>query len=462
MPSYAKYVERVERLALNGDRRGADFWIASKTALDGEPSRMLREAKTPDNRRKLGSFFTSKALAELALAKRKFNSNSRISDPACGAGDLLLAAARRLPVRKTLHLTLKYWSETLGGADIRPEFVRLAKARLAILARQRVKDRKPLQRDLSRYFTSIRVKDALNHKRGRHRINLILLNPPFGLVDAPRDCTWGSGRVNSGALFLQSVLEAAGEGARLIAILPDVLRTGSRYKLWRANVSRLLRVTRLDHYGVFDASADVDVFILEGCCRRSNRPRRIEWWPPNKKNTTTVAEHFTVSVGAVVPHRHKRKGPLRPYLHAKSLPRWKSLRRIGENRKFMGPVTKPPFVVIRRTSRRGDPNRAVATIIASKSDVAVENHLIICRPKNGTLKQCKALLTQLRSHKTTRFLDERIRCRHLTVEAIKELPFVGERVAAGEHRLTCTVARNSLGGKVGLKKLTHASIRRVT
>src|SRR5438105_8356165 len=264
MRSYAKYVERVECLASNALGSAADFWIASRTALDGEPSRMLRETNTLDNRRRLGSFFTSKALAELALAKRKFNSNSRIADPACGAGDLLLAVARRLPVRKTLQTTLKYWSENLSGADIRPEFVRLAKARLAILARQRLKDHEPLQRNLSRCFTSIRVKDMLHGKRGNRRINSILLNPPFGLVAAPKNCTWARGRVNSAALFLQDVLETAQKGTRLIAILPDVLRTGSRYKSWRGHISKLLCITRINQYGVFDAFADVDVFVLEG------------------------------------------------------------------------------------------------------------------------------------------------------------------------------------------------------
>src|SRR5207302_7042227 len=135
-------------------------WLASKAALDGEPSRILRETKTLEHRRRLGSFYTSKALADLALIRRKFNSNSRIADPACGAGDLLLAVARRLPIRKTLEATLDYWNSVLSGSDIRPEFVRLTKARLTILARKRLKARKPLRRDLSKCFGSIRVDDT--------------------------------------------------------------------------------------------------------------------------------------------------------------------------------------------------------------------------------------------------------------------------------------------------------------
>ncbi len=439
MRSYAKYVARVERLASSAVYNAADFWIASKAALDGEPSRMLRESNPIDARRKLGSFFTSKALAELALGQRKFNSKSRITDPACGAGDLLLAVARRLPLRKTLRSTIKYWTETLGGADIRPEFVRLAKARLVILARQRLKDRKQLQPSPSRCFNSIRVRDTLFGKKRRWRASLILLNPPFGLVEAPKDCAWGNGRVNSGALFLLKVLETAREGARLIAILPDVLRTGWRYKSWRTQISQLLRVTRISHYGLFDACADVDVFLLEGYCRRSSKPRRINWWRGKKSDGETVAAYFNVSVGPVVPFRHKRRGVLWAYVHAKSLPRWKCVRVITEKRRFTGRVVKPPFVVIRRTSRRGDTDRAVATIIASKTEVAVENHLIVCQPKDGTLKRCQSLLRQLRSGATTQFLDDRIRCRHLTVEAIRELPF--RTVFAARHRTRLTLSK---------------------
>jgi hypothetical protein len=97
--------------------------------------------------------------------------------------------------------------------------------------------------------------------------------------------------------------------------------------------------------------------------------------------------------------------------------------KFSETRKHEGLVYKPPFVVIRRTSRPGHPYRATATVIAGKRRIAVENHLIVCEPKERTLKNCRALLRQLKTEAVNKFLNKRIRCRHLTVGAVMAIPF---------------------------------------
>jgi hypothetical protein len=55
--------------------------------------------------------------------------------------------------------------------------------------------------------------------------------------------------------------------------------------------------------------------------------------------------------------------------------------------------------------------------------VAVENHLIVFLPKNNKLSECKRLLRVLKSRKTDQWLNNRIRCRHLTVRSLNELPW---------------------------------------
>jgi len=96
--------------------------------------------------------------------------------------------------------------------------------------------------------------------------------------------------------------------------------------------------------------------------------------------------------------------------------------RISEHRPFSGPAFNPPFVVIRRTSRPGDKFRAVGTAILGAKPVAVENHLIACTPKDGSVETCRVLLRQLRKPETNDFLNRTIRCRHLTVSSVKHLP----------------------------------------
>ena len=80
-------------------------------------------------------------------------------------------------------------------------------------------------------------------------------------------------------------------------------------------------------------------------------------------------------------------------------------------------------MVIRRTSRPGHPFRAAATIILGKAPVAVENHLIVCEPRDRLAETCRALMLQLHTQQVNDFLDQRIRCRHLTVGAVAEIPF---------------------------------------
>jgi hypothetical protein len=145
---------------------------------------------------------------------------------------------------------------------------------------------------------------------------------------------------------------------------------------------------------------------------------------PNVGTTrwTTVADRFHVHIGRVVPHRDKKIGPKRAYIHARCVPTWVVMTKFTEVRRHEGPAYKPPFVVIRRTSRPGDAYRATATVINRKSPIAVENHLIVCEPKDGKLATCKRLMLQFKTDAVNEYLNARIRCRHLTVTAIKEVP----------------------------------------
>lgn len=55
--------------------------------------------------------------------------------------------------------------------------------------------------------------------------------------------------------------------------------------------------------------------------------------------------------------------------------------------------------------------------------LAVDNHLITAKPQNGGEVECKRLLEVLESPEVSRWLDERIRCRHLTVGVVRSLPW---------------------------------------
>ena len=421
---YSAYVSDLGRLAAES-RLVTNWDVRVDSALNGQASIELRKAVSIETRRKFGAFFTGSNLREKLIdCGSELDSRSVFYDPTCGMGDLLIAAARRLPLSRTLSGTLKKWGEQLIGTDLHPEFVQGTKTRLVLLARQRHKADKILRNAPDDFFPNIRVADGLSQQFPYNSATHILLNPPFGKAASPVGCKWAGGRVTEAATFVVTALENSRPGTEILAILPEVLRSGSFSERWRSYVSELSEIQLVQPYGIFDDSADVDVFLLRlTCSGETQKTSYCNWTNSNSSETTTVADFFDVHVGRVVPHRDSETGPLLRYIHPRNIPVWEEVSRISEKRRHEGLNYRPPFVVIRRTSRRGHPYRAAATVILGKKPVAVENHLIVCNPRDNSPDTCRALMAQLHTSRVNSFLDQYIRCRHLTVEAVAAIPF---------------------------------------
>ena len=269
----------------------------------------------------------------------------------------------------------------------------------------------------------ITVCDALRCRDLYSAADGVIMNPPFCSMPAPEDCKWSAGRLNAAALFTETAIAHARDGTRIAAILPDVLRSGTRYQRWRRMVDDNALLEEVRTYGPFDLHADVDVFLLCMTVDRNGEHSHQDWSRIDGDSRVVVSTHFTVRVGAVVPHRDPETGTEYPYVDARSLPPWSTLERIAGKRSFAGTVFRPPFVAIRRTSGPRDRKRAVATIVLGDQCVAVENHVIVCRPTDGSIARCRALLERLRSSRTDEWLNRRIRCRHLTTASVAELPW---------------------------------------
>ena len=241
----------------------------------------------------------------------------------------------------------------------------------------------------------------------------------------PTECKWGTGKIQVAAWFLERLLLRTVGGQNVVAILPDVLRSGTRYLKWRTMISSLCSSIDLEAAGKFDNNTDVDVFILH-VIRGNPSATQLSWPTHNPligQSKHVVSDFFDVCVGPVVPHRDPLHGPSHPYIHARTAPAWQAIDFIPEERQYAGKVFSPPFLVIHRTSSPSDRNRCVTTIINEKRDVAVENHLLVLQPHDRSLQSCNQLLRILKSQETDNWLNNRIRCRHLTVSAIRELPY---------------------------------------
>lgn len=427
MEEFAEYVKRVASIVqrLTEGRRQIET-AAITPILDGEPSRELRKLVSLETRRRDGAFFTGSILAD-RIGKdvsRTIDRKSVVYDPACGAGDLLLGCARYSKTPQSPDAMLELWSTQFRGCDINKEFVKLARLRFFLQAIVKGNRRQALTRMSKSALPHIECGDGLLNNSALSEATHIVTNPPFSMMPAPDSCDWSSGNVNAAAVFLDVITREASPGTCIYAVLPDVIRSGSRYARLRRAIELRLAKLSVDIIGRFDNFADVDVVILKGVKRRSDSTGGSRGViQSNKVDVRTVGDSFNVSVGSVVPHRHPQKGPWRPYLTTESCPPWTLLREPPGQRRFQGRVHKSPMVVVRRTSSPSDSPRAKGTLIALPTESAVENHLIVLTPKSGRISDCRQLLTILKSDATTDSLNTAIRCRHLTVSAIRSIPW---------------------------------------
>jgi hypothetical protein len=316
---------------------------------------------------------------------------------------------------------LRLWEPLIRGVDIHESFVRLARARLVIAAAARSPYVKADVPDLDETFRALTVGSGPDRMLREGVPNWTMMNPPFGRVAAPPSCEWATGAVSEAAAFVDSYLSAAKPGQRLVAILPDVLRTGATLRAWRECVQRMAVIEVIQPLGQFNRDVDIDVFVLR-LRRARTATRNAVWWAPAvRRGRVPVSSVATVRVGTVVPHRDPKKGQFVPFLHAQNLARRAIASTPVEKRRYAGPLFVPPFIAIRRTSRPGDRPRALATVVTGTSSIAVENHLLVVTPKKQSMAACRRLAQELMEPRASQWLDQRLRGRHLTVTALNEL-----------------------------------------
>jgi hypothetical protein len=217
-------------------------------------------------------------------------------------------------------------------------------------------------------------------------------------------------------------------GTKLWAILPDVLRSGSNYRKWRSQLAASAVRIEVERIGQFDKHADIDVFILGLEVQHESKTRaENSWGCSTREQSRRLSDKFSVHVGAVVEYRDPFEGESYAYITPRNVPPWVTINQVASRRRFLRGVFTPPFVVVRRTSRKGDQHRAVPTVINVHEPVAVENHLLVLIPHSGELADCHELVEILKMVETTAWLNERISCRHLTVAALAELPWWKEQ-----------------------------------
>lgn len=371
--------------------------VALVHGAEASPYQVLRAVTPIAQLRAQGTFFTSSLMAQTLWGDlfAQLDDGAVVVDPTCGAGDLLMPVA-------ALNASVPSKKLTFRVSDLDSTFAALATARL--------------QSSLGSATSSVvesHVQDFTTDQTLVSDASVVVLNPPY--INMQVNEPWAKGRVNAAAWFTLKAMKAMPAGSRLLAVLPDVLRSGSRYERWRTEISALGEIRDVRMLGQFDDQTDVDVFRLEILVGSSSGGQ--PWTAPSRAEST-VATYFDIRVGPVVPHRDPLSGPTMDFVTARSIASGERLRRA-----FAGRSESGPMVLIGRTSRPGQNPRVRATLWQSSEPVAVENHLLVAKPKDGNVATCRELIEVLHSGTAVDFLDNRIRCRHLTVRAVKEIPW---------------------------------------
>lgn len=303
-----------------------------------------------------------------------------------------------------------------GGSDIMKQFVKAAKKKtLGFYEKNKVNE---IEKYIELSFTT---EDFLASRKSLKKYTHFITNPPFGYhVASDEGVDWARGRVQKSAVFIDKLITKGNQGQKIIAILPHVLLSGSRYKRWRSFIEENSSSIEIFPWGRFSQSADVDVFILKLTIGKESNAYfpKLSTAPCTHKN---IGDLFDVKVGPVVPHRNIGKGKWVRYIEVKDSLPWKSIE-AKRSIRFKSTTYSPPFIVIRRTSSPTDKKRIVASLIIGNHPVAVENHLIIVKPKSKSLEDCEKLISQLQGSSVDSLVNKQNRCRHLTTQLIKEIP----------------------------------------
>lgn len=423
----SNYLYKLEEAALTPsnsylDRELDDTWHY-------EQARKLHHASFLKN---IGAFFTNYELSKIVIDKVKIDiaDNSIFFDPSCGAGDLLLARAEQIGPSNSLLETLTLWSKLIAGVDINENFVRAAKARLILLARKLTNDYSDFSSSLDCFFDNLVVGDGLSVDIPKTERLVIIMNPPFNPMVSQKGCKWAVGSITTAAAFFYRFVKDSNSGTKIVSILPEVLRSGSRYEKWRNFICTNCIDMHVDTKGRFSNFANVDVFVLSATIQKNSKKKHFHWWNnyQTKEQNGVIGDYFNVNVGSVVPHRDEEIGEEHPYIFPKIVKPWEIIDHVDSYKRYSSRLFKPPFVALRRTSAPKDYPRCVASIVALSNDVSVENHFLVLTPKDGQISTCELCLKSLSNPKTTRWINERIKCRHLTVSSIAELPVWAEEV----------------------------------
>jgi len=245
-----------------------DFNIAKDRHAFGELyETMLKELQSAG---KSGEFYTPRAITQFITDMIDPRLGEKILDPACGTGGYLTCAIEHLKPQAKNAVELKSIEANVEGWEYKPLPYLLATTNLVL-------------HDIE--VPNIRFGDAMDQPLSnfteKHRVNVILANPPFGGIVANNNETNfpQSYRTKESAdLFLILMIHLLKQGGRAGIVLPDGSLTGEGVKqrirqkfLEDCNLHTIIRLPN----SVFQPYATVSTNLL---FFRKGEPTKEVWY----------------------------------------------------------------------------------------------------------------------------------------------------------------------------------------
>lgn len=299
MKAYQPYLDSLEGLITEATSESICRKKLTRYLDSDSSSTELRRLVTLDAMRESGAFFTRTSLSRFALAPilKTIRKSSIVLDPACGSGNLLAECASRLPLESNLESTLEFWGKHIIGRDLHQEFVDATKGRLILEAvNMGAKANRRFPSIRHSFFPNVVATSIFSNESLYQRATHVVMNPPYTMIRAPADCEWASGIVSAAALFMESCVRKSKPGTHIVAILPEVLRSGSRYEKWRTAIQRYVDVRSIRTYGQFDKKTDVHVFVLEAYTKNRVTVKVIQatQWTSNQPTVSNSSHRLRV------------------------------------------------------------------------------------------------------------------------------------------------------------------------
>ncbi len=254
-------------------------------------------------RRKRGHFSTPPALVERILDACRYNPDGdlspiRVLDPACGSGNFLAAATRRLmayharidPVQETLSALVQ---RTIWGFDPDPISCFLAEMQLSTLVGMHER-------------WHIHQGDALTLPWCEPCVDLFLANPPYLATKNSDLSAYRSpqhhGQTDSYLLFLNLGLQIVRPNGWLALVLPDPVLARTNATAERKRLLKEFTIHHLWHLaGVFAAHVGAVVIIAQKC--PAQQTHQVSWI---RNRWGNVSGQQTYSCPSPRPHPHPR------------------------------------------------------------------------------------------------------------------------------------------------------------